>query len=863
MPFPLIAALITAAVFVAGQLLQPAPPFENAKKKSLADFDRPTASTSRAIPVIFGRVKYQAPNLLWWGDYLTAPKIKHVRYSLLKPPKEVITAWRYYLGMCLGFSWGKVDSLTKIWIDDKVAWTGEAHGGDRFLIDQATLFGGEDKDGNAGEGGVYAWCQFYDGNGTQAPNAYLQAQATRAPVGKVPARKRRAYLVFEGPSGERAVNYTGNSSVFGGSSPVVTLSGYVGITGAVRQMAFELSRWPDALGEEHKRIGDDANPIHCVYEMLTADYYGGGLSSALVDATSFLAASETVYNEGMGVSFIWDGTSLIEDKVIDVLKVVDGTVFPDWQDGKLHVKLARDDYDVDDLMELGDGNGVSELSNFTRVVEQATNQVVTMYTDRTRDYATTSSTPATDIASARRVGIKPSNPLDYSMVTSPVIAQQLAERELRLLATPLGKGSIVCDRRASRLRPGDVFKFSWSPLGFTQMIVRVTRVRYGSLGQGKVEIDFVQDVFKLAGSIYSQSGGTLWTSPLQPPQPVTNARVEEWPYLLAKQGAQVQTDPEKPMLLAVAGKSVPGDLAYTHWVSEDGGTTYTERAADVDFAPIGTLVANLDPFTGGDIIDGVQLTVDQVANLTIASLADIAGSVNHIITPRGEWLAYETFTIAGNTITFNNVWRAVFDTTPKKHFAGDKWYFAWYGESLPEDTFTDGQATKSKITPRNGRGVLSLADATAINYTIVSRALMPMPPAGLLINGDYDQVIYTGTPDWVLAWEERNRLTQTEVVSQLSGTVAPEAGVTYEVRIYDWDGITETLIKTVTALGTAGYTYLHSDEIVDNGRGVRSPALIFKVRSVRAGINNYQDYVRTVTTEPGYGSSGYGVSYGE
>jgi hypothetical protein len=49
-------------------LLAPKPPNLNIKAAKLDDFDAPTASESRSIPVLFGRRRLSGPNVVWYGD---------------------------------------------------------------------------------------------------------------------------------------------------------------------------------------------------------------------------------------------------------------------------------------------------------------------------------------------------------------------------------------------------------------------------------------------------------------------------------------------------------------------------------------------------------------------------------------------------------------------------------------------------------------------------------------------------------------------------------------------------------------------------------------------------------------------------
>lgn len=54
--------------FISYQMREQEAPTEAA---SLEDFDVPTASESRPIPVVFGTVRISGSNVVWYGDYKT------------------------------------------------------------------------------------------------------------------------------------------------------------------------------------------------------------------------------------------------------------------------------------------------------------------------------------------------------------------------------------------------------------------------------------------------------------------------------------------------------------------------------------------------------------------------------------------------------------------------------------------------------------------------------------------------------------------------------------------------------------------------------------------------------------------------
>jgi hypothetical protein len=46
---------------------------ESRKPQAFEDFDAPTAEEGREIPVLFGTRLIEGPNLVWYGDFKSAP----------------------------------------------------------------------------------------------------------------------------------------------------------------------------------------------------------------------------------------------------------------------------------------------------------------------------------------------------------------------------------------------------------------------------------------------------------------------------------------------------------------------------------------------------------------------------------------------------------------------------------------------------------------------------------------------------------------------------------------------------------------------------------------------------------------------
>lgn len=81
--------------------------------------------------------------------------------------KKQTVGYRYHAGMHMVLCHGPIDKLTRIRVDERIAWEGESTGG-AINIDADSLFGGDSR-----EGGVKGQVDFETGHAAQTPNSYL------------------------------------------------------------------------------------------------------------------------------------------------------------------------------------------------------------------------------------------------------------------------------------------------------------------------------------------------------------------------------------------------------------------------------------------------------------------------------------------------------------------------------------------------------------------------------------------------------------------------------------------------------------------------------------------------------------------
>ena len=86
------------------------------------------------------------------------------------------------------------------------------------------------------------------------------------------------------------------------------------------------------------------NPVHAIWRC----FIMMGLPESWLDSTSFLEVAETVYNEGIGISVYLQRHEESLAYIKSLLDHINGIIYY-GVDGKIHIKLLRDDYTVANL----------------------------------------------------------------------------------------------------------------------------------------------------------------------------------------------------------------------------------------------------------------------------------------------------------------------------------------------------------------------------------------------------------------------------------------------------------------------------------------------------------------------------------
>lgn len=658
--------------------------------------------------------------------------------------KKQTVGHRYLFGLHMGLARGPLDEIVEIRVGDREAWKGSITKTSRIFINKPDLFGGD-----KGEGGIKGWLDVLMGDASQAvlpmlgalhgtPTPAFRGVTTQYFDGQIAAnnpypkpwkmRVRRALAGWDGAPWypEKAVIPLAN--------------------GAIRAM----------------------NPAHILVECLTNRDWGRGLDRGVLDEASYRAAADALHTEGFGLCLRWNRQSSIADFMQVVIDHVGAAQYTDRSTGRLTLKLLRDDYRVEDLPLFDYESGLLAIEEDEGGAQDgAINQLIVTWYDPIKDEER--QIRVEDLAGIQATGGVASSTTDYKGLPTAELAGRVATRDLTIACSGLKRLKLRLDRRGGILSPGGVFRIRDPFRGLDNLVLRVGTFDDGKLAEGAITVAAVQDVFGLPATAYLEPQPPVWTPPDRIPQPPPNRRLMEASYrdlatvLNASALAAVPVD--AGAVLAVAEQATGLALNYV-LTTRVGSGEFTE--ADVgDWCPTAVLAdAMVATTTTVQLASGRGL--DQITAGTAALVEEEIVRVV-AIDPQAQ-----TATLA----------RGCADTVPAPHAAGARiWFFDDFAANDPTD-YSAGETVQAKLLTRTSSAQLDPALTPVDTIKLAQRQARPYPPGDLKINGLRYPASIDG--DLAVSWAHRDRRLQADqLVDHGQGSIGPEAGTAYVVRLLD------------------------------------------------------------------------------
>lgn len=673
--------------------------------------------------------------------------------------------YRHYFGLYMGESLPN-DYLAAIDVGGEVAFEGEFSGSGTININKPMLFGGDKK-----EGGIVGTLTIRQGEATQMPDPYLQSQVP----GPWPAGRGLCTTIYNGQVG--AMN------------PYIKLwkkrwgAFFAGWTTPVWQ--------PTLL-----KIGRGKNPMHILYQCFTDLEWGIGFSTTQIDEASFLAAAQTLHSESFSLCLPYRRSTPIAEYIEIINNHIGGQWATHPRTGKITYRLFRADYDVATLPLIDESNIVKMESWQTALLDSGTNEVTVVGRDpvTNKDISATYQNPANVQAQGRVVAAKK----QFPGLWNDDLLTRVAARETIAASMLLSRIKVTVKRDLWGVKRGDVLAISWARKGIVRMPVRVLEVDEGTRTDSKIGLLLIEDISGMAQTSYVKPSVSMWVPPDTTPKPVAAQRVYEASYrdlsgyLRAADLAILSADAGYVVALGAR----PAGVSYNFVIESRTGAAEFQEVGSGDFSATGLLATALS-------LTSTSITLTSARELGLVKVGTeiIIGAEHCRVDAINATTA--TATIA----------RGCVDTVPVPHAAGTRVWFSDIYLGADSTEYLDGETVDLKLLSRTQRGTLDRALATTASVTLDQRQYRPYPPGQLRINGTAYPASITGP--LVVSWAHRNRLLQADqLVDTQGGSIGPEAGTTYTVRLYDQTG---TLRRTAT--GVTGTSYTWDNEITDSGLG--------------------------------------------
>ena len=483
---------ITAiASLVVSYYLAPRPPTPQ-DRDPRREFNTPTAESGRPIPVVYGTVNITSPNVLHFTDKSSIREGNKAHYRL-----------SIHYGLCQG-----ADDILRIRLNEKSLFdtSGSVFAGIDHL-DLPEFSGGSEQ-----QGGIEGRIVWQDGALDQTIPSTIAAKYDDAVADLSSYRGVTTLMFLEQDGAEHSGFYWGQSPFI----PPVDLmvrnhpGNWYANRAVIDQPTGVNTSYTDPLTERVTAIGPDMNPIHIIRDVMTNDLYGCKIPTDFLDDTSFMAAADALYDEGFGLSILWETSQTGEAFVQDLLDQIEAVIYVSRHTGLFTIKALRGDYDEADLDEYDESN--SRVTNLTRGLPgESVNEIVIKWTNPVTEKS--ESVVSHNLAAAAQAGATISATRDFIGIRNGKLAFRVAEREMAALTEELLIGDVELNRRAWNITAGAVFKLTSERFRLDSEIVRALGVDYGTPGDPTIKVRFLRDVFGATKPDFEQPGHGEIASP--------------------------------------------------------------------------------------------------------------------------------------------------------------------------------------------------------------------------------------------------------------------------------------------------------------------------------------------------------------
>jgi hypothetical protein len=666
----------------------------------------PTNAQARPIPYFAG-IRRLGPTYISQAFNVSADPVEQE----IEKGDSIVSGHNYYFSWASLFALGPVDGLSKLYVDDVVAWdSGAAAFADSYT---ATV-----------EGRGIA--RIYWGKPTQGVDSLLATLAAANDNGVIEyhtAYRGVCYIVFDD-----------------------WFAGYQRTQAPKVEGVFY--RYPDVEGLlASPNVQGDANIPHCILDLVTNKSFGPGIPIEKFNLTSFDDAAATLAGECIGISPLLTRAQSIPQTIKAWLSYARAGLYPDGN-GQMALKLIRS---------VTKGAGVP-LFNELNLSEpptikpsgylDTTNRTSITFTNRDRDFKEDSITRI-DQGNFQVTGNNNGQVLDRGDITRLSMASHVCASESRIGAVPLTTGTVKAPWRVVRdegLAVGGVFRLSWDHLGIEFLYCRVTEIRRPAMGAVTCDVEFEVDRTYLAELVVPAQDDVLFTDIILTPEVAPNQAAIEMFFDPSSENYQPES------LLLIERPNAPTSAMTVSRRRPSG--SYSQQRSLGTFAIRGILDQDL---LEGNVINqtgflvtlyGVDSSLDSTLTLSDASEAIWLGFVG------GEIISiYNPTLVAPGQYRVKAI-RARFDSTQTDHDSGDTiWLVPRASLPLYPEKTQRGEVLTYKVQPLIGRSGPAIESVSSISVTHRGRKQTPITPLNFrtTTNGFYSSRVPDVTFEWSAA----------------------------------------------------------------------------------------------------------------
>lgn len=620
------------------------------------------------VPWVFGRARLP---IIWLGD---AWDQRSVPIRTRAGKRSVTTGYSYYASCAGACCAGPIDALLAVYIDGEQAWAGPLSWSGDFA--DVTV---------EGRGQL----RIYRGSWSQGLDPLLSASGmTHYPYRGI------CYIVLN-------QWYFGDNRT---SAPNVEL--VVRRLPAIQHMS------------TNPAVGDGANPIHCIADILLDPISGLGVDADRVDWSSFDSAAANCLARGLQVDGSLTAYTKAATAIAQLLQVAGARLI--WRNGLLSVDIHAPLEDTDPV--IGPGAYTEPPSMAWHGWGDTIGSVTVRFADERAAFQDGELTVALQERRGR------AETLDAPWIARQDLAYKLAAARARERGVPWLSGSITVRRDvAEALQPGDGFWLD-APQAGLFVPARATSITIDGPWSATANIEWEED--RAADQPYSPPPDQPIGEPSPEPEPLTNVR------LIEAHWGVYQTDEPHLVILAARG-DLRTDTILIHQLTSGG---YREISSIGEFAYVGTLLADIPESGPATISPGVDIQLAGVDRDLPNPVDEEARQWQAVMLIGDEWFSWSGPTPIGTDQYRIQARRGAYGSPRSSHAAGEKVWLLLLapGARPPAIRFKRFYPTLSvtlKLQPSSAGHALALADVSPVSIIMTGRASAPPEPAAIFVAG--------------------------------------------------------------------------------------------------------------------------------